>query len=69
MCIVNALCCELHVVSNCLPSYFEWEHISLSNGKTKTGNKYLIQPKGSSMTWLCGLYRIEDRLPVFVILT
>ena len=21
------------------------------------------------MTWLCGLYRIEDRLPVFVILT
>lgn len=49
--------------------YFEWEHIPLSNGKTKTGDKYLIQPKGSPMTWLCGLYRIEDGLPVFVILT
>ena len=49
--------------------YFKWEHIPLSNGKTKTGDKFLIQPKGSPMTWLCGLYRIEDGLPVFVILT
>ena len=49
--------------------YFEWEHILGNDGKKRTGDKYLIQPKGSSMTWLCGLYRIEDDLPVFVILT
>ena len=49
--------------------YFEWEHILGNDGKKRTGDKYLIQPKGSSMTWLCGLYRIEDGLPVFVILT
>lgn len=49
--------------------YFEWEHITGNNGKTRTGDKYLIQPKGSSMTWLCGLYRIEEGMPVFVVLT
>ena len=49
--------------------YYEWEHILGNDGKKRTGDKYLIQPKGSSMTWLCGLYRIEDGLPVFVILT
>ena len=49
--------------------YFEWEHIIGNDGKKRTGDKYLIQPKGSPMTWLCGLYRIEDGLPVFVILT
>ena len=49
--------------------YFEWEHIVGDDGKKRTGDKYLIQPKGSPMTWLCGLYRIKDGLPVFVILT
>ena len=49
--------------------YFEWEHLIGEDGKKRTGDKYLIQPKGSPMTWLCGLYRIEDGLPVFVILT
>ena len=49
--------------------YFEWEHLIGKDGKKRTGDKYLIQPKGSPMTWLCGLYRIEDGLPVFVILT
>ncbi len=49
--------------------YFEWEHLTGNNGKKRTGDKYMIQPKGSSMTWLCGLYRIEEGLPVFVILT
>ena len=29
----------------------------------------MIQPKNSTMTWLCGLYRIEEGLPVFVVLT
>ena len=49
--------------------YFEWEHFTGSDGKTRTGDKYLIQPKGCEMTWMCGLYRIEAGLPVFVILT
>ncbi len=49
--------------------YFEWEHFKITDGKTKTGDKYLIQPEGASITWLCGLYRFEDELPVFTILT
>ncbi len=49
--------------------YFEWEHLTDEKGRKKTGNKYLIQPEDYSVTWLCGLYRIEDGLPYFVILT
>ena len=49
--------------------YYEWEHFTTSSGKTKTGRKYLIQPAGTSITYLCGLYRFEDELPVFTILT
>ena len=49
--------------------YYEWEHIVGSDGKIRTGDKYLIQPKDSPMTWLCGLYRTENGLPVFVVLT
>ncbi len=55
-------------------SYFEWEHsINAATGKAKTGDKYIIQPKGSAVTWIAGLYRIEDisgiQVPVFTILT
>ncbi len=49
--------------------YFEWEHITGKDGRKRTGDKYMIQPENSTMTWLCGLYRIENGLPVFVILT
>ena len=49
--------------------YFEWEHLKANDGRTKTGDKYLIQPQNSTMTWLCGLYRVENELPHFVILT
>lgn len=49
--------------------YFEWEHITTNDGKKKTGDKYIIQPKNSTMTWLCGLYRFEHEMPHFVILT
>jgi putative SOS response-associated peptidase YedK len=49
--------------------YFEWEHLISNSGQKKTGDKYMIQPNGSSMTWLAGLYRIEDSLPVFTVLT
>ena len=56
-CIVPASC------------YFEWEHLTGPDGKKRTGTKYRIRPKDSTMTWLCGLYRVEEGLPVFVILT
>lgn len=49
--------------------YFEWEHIKGSNGKIKTSDKYIIQPTGATVTWMCGLYRIENGYPVFVVLT
>ena len=49
--------------------YFEWEHLIANNGQKKAGAKYMIQPKDSSMTWLVGLYRLEEGLPVFAILT
>lgn len=49
--------------------YYEWEHFKSPDGKVKTGDKYAIQPTGCSTTWLCGLYRIEDGYPVFVVLT
>ena len=49
--------------------YLEWEHLPLNNGRTKTGDKYAIHPRSSSVTWLCGLYRFENEMPVFVILT
>ncbi len=49
--------------------YYEWEHLAEKNGQKKTGAKYMFQPRGSSVTWLCGLYRIEDGFPVFAVLT
>ena len=49
--------------------YYEWEHVTDNAGKKHTGDKYIIQPKMSEMTWLCGLYRFEENMPVFVILT
>ena len=49
--------------------YYEWEHLSSPDGKTRTGRKYLIQPEGSALSWLAGLYRLEDGLPRFTVLT
>lgn len=49
--------------------YFEWQHFKSADGKTKTGDKFAIQPAGYTVTWLCGLYRMENGYPVFVILT
>lgn len=49
--------------------YYEWEHLQGNDGRKLTGDKYRIRPKESFMTWLCGLYRIENGLPVFVVLT
>jgi putative SOS response-associated peptidase YedK len=53
--------------------YFEWEHCTASDGKKKTAQKYMIQPKDSAVTFLAGLYGFEERngitVPVFTILT
>ena len=49
--------------------YYEWQHLPTENGKRTTSVRYAIQPKDAKVTWLCGLYRIENGLPCFVILT
>ena len=53
--------------------YYEWEHYISDTGKTKTGDRYAIQPSGSSVTYLAGLYKMEIyrdlTYPVFTILT
>ena len=49
--------------------YYEWKHLPSGAGKKRTSDKYAIRPSGRTATWLCGLYRLEDNLPRFVILT
>ena len=50
--------------------YFEWKHYEdASTEKTVTKEKYMIQPTGAEITYLAGLYRIENGYPVFVVLT
>ena len=53
--------------------YFEWEHFTRTDGKVITGDRYAIQPAGSGLCFLAGLYRIEEErglsYPVFTILT
>ena len=48
--------------------YFEWEHLLSPDGRKKTGGKYRLQTP-SALTWLCGLYRMENGIPCFVVLT
>ena len=54
------------VPSSC---YFEWEHPESPDGRRKTGTKYRLQEKDAPLTWLCGLYRMEEGIPCFVVLT
>ena len=54
--------------------YFEWEHLqNVFTGKTDTGDKYMIQPRDTAITFLAGLYRMETSkgitYPVFTVLT
>ena len=53
--------------------YFEWSHYLTPSGQKKTGTKYAIQPRGDSITYLAGIYRIEEyrdlKYPVFSVLT
>ena len=52
---------------------FKWKHYTDSKGKVRTGDKYAIQPCGSDVTYLAGLYRIEEmrdlKYPVFAVVT
>ena len=49
--------------------YFEWSHPTDEKGRKKTGQKYAIRPKEKGLVWLAGLYRIENDLPTFVVVT
>ena len=49
--------------------YFEWEHLTAEDGKKRTGSKFMLHAKDAPVTWMCGLYRMEEGLPCFVILT
>ena len=49
--------------------YYEWQHLPTEDGRTTTTTKYAIQPKEETVAFLCCLYRIENGLPAFVILT
>ena len=49
--------------------YYEREQRLGNDGKKHPGDLYMLQPTGATMTWIAGLYRIEDGLPVFVVLT
>ena len=40
--------------------YFEWEHLIGSSGQKKVGDKFMLQPKNETMTWLAGIYRMEE---------
>lgn len=49
--------------------YYEWTHTLSSSGKLRTGDKYAVMPRDTKLTWLCGLYRMENGYPHFVVLT
>ena len=45
--------------------YYEWGHLFSPEGK----KKYMIQPKGATRIFMAGIYRIEEGIPHFAILT
>ena len=47
--------------------YYEWLHSD--DHQRRSGIKYAVSDSENNLIWLCGLYRIEHGLPVFVILT
>lgn len=49
--------------------YYEWDHRQGEDASAKAGTKYAVEAPAQPILWLCGLYRIERGLPVFVILT
>ena len=49
--------------------YYEWTHRPAPDGQTADRVKYAVMPREGGLTCLCGLYRMEDGYPHFVILT
>lgn len=49
--------------------YYEWEHTLSPSGRPVVGDKYAIMARGGRLSWLCGLYRLEEGYPHFVVLT
>lgn len=49
--------------------YFEWQHSAAPETGKPRKTKYAIRPRAEGLSWLCGLYRMENGLPAFVILT
>lgn len=49
--------------------YCEWAHETDASGRKRVGAKYRIGAGDNSLLWLCGLYRMEEGLPVFSVLT
>lgn len=49
--------------------YYEWSHVDDGRGRRRADRRYAIRPADGALAWLCGLYRIESGLPVFVVLT
>ncbi len=49
--------------------YYEWSHLVDRQGRKVVGAKYMLQPQGEVRAWLAGLYRLEEGLPSFTVLT
>lgn len=49
--------------------YFEWEHPAGPPDRVRPGAKYRISARDGSLLRLCGLYRMEEGVPVFAVLT
>lgn len=49
--------------------YFEWKYRKNNLSTVRTGTRYVLQPVGRTVTWLCGCYRIENGLPYFMVVT
>ena len=49
--------------------FFEWQRTKTADGAVKAGQKYIVQPAGAAVTYMAGVYRMEDGFPHFAILT
>ena len=49
--------------------YYEWTQRPEPDGRTTKQLQYTVMPKDGGLICLCGLYRMEDGYPHFVILT
>ena len=49
--------------------YYEWAHRKEGSSTKGSGTKYSVRSADEENLWLCGLYRMEGKIPHFVILT